>query len=258
MDKILINDEKGVWTLAIRTNEANQFDAESFEEFDRKLGELSAKPGVRALIVRSGTAGVFSQGLNLTRLQAMTDAAAIDRFLELFYAILHKLYFFPAPVVAEIGGHAMGYGAMLALASDYRLMVDSGARIGLPEIKIGIRVPLFVCKLLENTIGHERAFKHVMDGTPWKSVTANEIGLIDELHPADKLEMAARKLADRLAAASASASRSIKKAMRATMQAEAAGLLATDIAETRASILTPDAREGIDAAVAGRRPRFPA
>ncbi len=256
MEKIMISGDKGVWTLVIRTNEANQFDLESFQEFDQKLGELTVNTGVRALVLRSGTVGVFSQGLNLERLQQITDGAALEQFLTLFYAILHKVYFFPAPVVAEVNGHAMGYGAMLALASDYRLMVEDGARIGLPEIKIGIRVPLFVCRLLENTIGYDKALKHVMDGTPWKSAAAKEIGLIDELHPAASLEAAAQKLARRIAGASASGMRSIKQAMRHTMRTQAAAVLAEDIAETRASIQTADAQEGIAAAVAGRRPQF--
>jgi len=256
MEKILREFSKGVARFTFQTDEANRFDFASFTELDQKLAAEAANNEVRALVLRSGMPGVFSQGLNLERLAGITDPAVLEQFLELFFAILQKVYFFPVPVVAEIGGHAMGYGAMLALASDYRLMVDSGARIGLPEIKIGIRIPLFVCRLLENTIGYDKAFKHALDGSPWKSTAAHEIGLVDELHSAENLPVAAQKLAQRLATASASATRSIKKAMRHSMAAQADQMLRADIAETRASITTDDAREGIAAAVAGRRPQF--
>lgn len=256
MDKIEISRTGGVSVITLKTDEANRFDPDSFALFDKLLAEEAAKADVRALILRSGVAGVFSQGLNLERLQSMTDAAAIERFLAVFFSILERVCLFPAPVVAEVGGHAMGYGAMLALASDYRLMVDTGARIGLPEIKIGIRVPLLVCRLLQDLVGYDRALKHVMDGSPWKAAVAHEIGLIDELHEAAQLEKAAQKLANRLATAPIAASRAMKKAMRHQLQSEIRSIIETDIAETRASIMTEDAREGIAAAVAGRRPQF--
>lgn len=255
MDKIEISRTGRVSVLTLKTDDANRFDPDSFALLDKLLAEESTKDNVGALVLRSGVAGVFSQGLNLERLQGLSDAAAIERFLLTFFSILERVCLFPAPVVAEVGGHAMGYGAMLALASDYRLMV-TGARIGLPEIKIGIRVPVLVCRLLQDIVGYDRALKHVLDGSPWKSAAAHEIGLIDELHEAPQLEKAALKFATRLAAAPLAASRAIKKAMRHKLQQEMRGIVETDIAETRASIMTEDAREGIAAAVAGRRPQF--
>ncbi|MBX3720266.1 MAG: enoyl-CoA hydratase/isomerase family protein [Turneriella sp.] len=256
MEKIEISRTGRVSVLTIKTDEANRFDPDSFALLDKLLAEEATRDNVGALVLRSGVAGVFSQGLNLERLQGLTDAAAIERFLMTFFSILERVSLFPAPVVAEVGGHAMGYGAMLALASDYRLMVDTGARIGLPEIKIGIRVPVLVCRLLQDIVGYDRALKHVLDGSPWKSAAAHEIGLIDELHEAPQLEKAALKFAHRLAAAPLAASRAIKKAMRYKLQQDMRSIVETDIAETRMSIMTEDAREGIAAAVAGRRPQF--
>ena len=255
MDKIEISRTGRVSVLTLKTDEANRFDPDSFAVLDKLLAEEATRDNVGALVLRSGVASVFSQGLNLERLQGLSEAAAIERFLMTFFSILERVSLFPAPVVAEVGGHAMGYGAMLALASDYRLMV-TGARIGLPEIKIGIRVPVLVCRLLQDIVGYDRALKHVLDGSPWKSAAAHEIGLIDELHEAPHLEKAALKLATRLAAAPLAASRAIKKAMRYKLQQDMRAIVETDIAETRASILTEDAREGIAAAVAGRRPQF--
>lgn len=255
MDKIEISRTGRVSVLTLKTDDANRFDPDSFALLDKLLAEEATRDNVGALVLRSGVASVFSQGLNLERLQGLSEAAAIERFLMTFFSILERVSLFPAPVVAEVGGHAMGYGAMLALASDYRLMV-TGARIGLPEIKIGIRVPVLVCRLLQDIVGYDRALKHVLDGSPWKSAAAHEIGLIDELHEAPQLEKAALKLATRLAAAPILASRAIKKAMRYKLQQDMRAIVETDIAETRASILTEDAREGIAAAVAGRRPQF--
>jgi enoyl-CoA hydratase/carnithine racemase len=256
MDKILAEHSKGVSYLTIQTDSNNQFDLENFEEFDKKLGIEAQNPLIRVLVLRSGTMGVFSQGLNLTWLAANENSSSLDRYLQLFYSILHKIYFSHVPVIAEINGHAMGYGAMLALAADYRFMVESGARIGLPEIKLGIGVPLFICKLLENTVGYEKTFKHVIDGSPWKSVAAHEIGLIDEIHTSENLATAVQKLASRIAASPHQAVKAIKKAMRYSMTQTAKEMLQIDIAETYAIIKTADAREGISAAVAGRRPRF--
>ena len=81
MDKIEISRTGGVSVITLKTDEANRFDPDSFALFDKLLAEEAAKADVRALILRSGVAGVFSQGLNLERLQSMTDAAAIERFL---------------------------------------------------------------------------------------------------------------------------------------------------------------------------------
>lgn len=62
----------------------------------------------------------------------------------------------------------MGYGAMIVMTSDYRLKADR-ARIGLSEVKLGIRVPIFIARILQDIVGIVEADHHFLEGSAYKA-----------------------------------------------------------------------------------------
>lgn len=100
-------------------------------------------------------------------------------------------------VVAAIHGTALGGGLEVALGCDYRVAVDS-AKVGLPEVKLGILPGAGGTQRLPRLIGAQKALEVIVAGNPVKAKDALELGIVDELIGGDLLEGAlafARKLA---------------------------------------------------------------
>ena len=100
-------------------------------------------------------------------------------------------------VVAAIHGTALGGGLEVALGCDYRVALDS-AKVGLPEVKLGILPGAGGTQRLPRLIGAQKALEVIVAGNPVKAKDALELGIVDELIGGDLLEGAlafARKLA---------------------------------------------------------------
>ncbi|MDZ4727237.1 MAG: enoyl-CoA hydratase/isomerase family protein [Leptospira sp.] len=248
------NNNNGIQTITLDTNENNSFDLNAFASLDSTLVNAKSEKS-KVLIIRSAREKIFSIGLNLAQLSDKPTEATLQEFMNYFYGILEKIYTYPTPVIAEVSGHAMGYGAMIALASDFRFGLE-GMRIGLPEVKIGIRVPSFIAMLLADIIGAKSASEHILWGNAFKTSEALDLGLYHEMHPdANKLRESVDKYVNRLIKNSISAMVSSKAALR-ELTSKRTSLIEKDIAATLSSLQSADAKEGIAASVAGRRPEF--
>ncbi|WCL48785.1 enoyl-CoA hydratase/isomerase family protein [Leptospira sp. GIMC2001] len=246
--------EDGIGIVELNINEGNSFDLVSFAELDRIINQIQNK-SMYALIIRSSRSGVFSQGLDLQTLKNESDPKKIEDFLSYFFGILKKIYDLPIPVLSEIGGHALGYGAMIGLASDYRFGLE-GSRWGLPEVKLGIRVPSFITFLLMNVIGQRLATQHVLEGNAIKTADAFRMGILDEIYKdTESLKTASLKFAKKFSKNSHSATVSTKQGFR-YLDRDLSSIIDQDKRLTFDILNSPDAKEGIDSATSGRRPEF--
>src|SRR6476661_5093640 len=100
------------------------------------LVALEAAVGVRAFVV-AGEGRLFCAGADIDELSGLDGAAGFARFVRAFTDVLDRLEQHPKPSVAAIDGAALGGGLELALACDLRVASD-GARLGVPEIKLGL------------------------------------------------------------------------------------------------------------------------
>src|SRR5699024_6340138 len=100
------------------------------------------------------------------------------------------------PIVAAIHGTALGGGLEVALGCDYRVAVAS-ARVGLPEVKLGLLPGAGGTQRLPRVVGAEKALDMIVSGNPISASAAHKIGLVDEIIDGDLLTGAlayARKL----------------------------------------------------------------
>ncbi|EPG74896.1 enoyl-CoA hydratase/isomerase family protein [Leptospira fainei serovar Hurstbridge str. BUT 6] len=254
MESVRFIKEDGVGRIALNTDDRNSFTFEAFQKLDAAL-KSATDSNLGALVIGSDREGVFSQGLNLAELKKEEMRKDLVPFLDYFFGILKKIYLFPCPVLAEMGGHAMGYGAMIGIASDFRFGLQN-SRIGLPEVKIGIRVPTSVAKMFSNIVGIREAERHILIGTPYKGSEAMEIGLLDEVfNDSATLKDSVQKFAKKLSKNSRSATSASKEAVR-YLSKDLQEIFEYDKRKTIESVQSLDAIEGIDAAIAGRRPEF--
>ncbi|MCR9142146.1 MAG: enoyl-CoA hydratase/isomerase family protein [bacterium] len=245
----------GILHLKLNINENNSMTPEGFAALDAALENHAKDPAVRVVVLGSAVPGFFCNGLNPNAVHGASEDQIKD-LIQYFFSVLKKLLFFPVPVVAAINGHAMGYGAMLALMSDFRLMLDKGARISFPEINIGIGLPVFVSRPLQDLVGMNNARDMLLYGKALKGPDAQAMGLVDDLVDAEGLEAAALKVAKKLSGLSNSAVKSMMNALHQRYTENLEAILAEDTANTIALLQSPDAKEGFSAMVEKRRPKF--
>lgn len=254
-------DEAIVLVTMIRDGDMNTLSLEFMGELGKVLEEVDVDPTVRALIL-TGRGRVFSCGAELAYFTSARNiigahpVAARDNYLRRVMRLFTGVENCRKPVVAAINGYALGGGAELALACDFRIMSET-ARFGVPEIKIGAIPGAGGVQKLHRFVGRGRALEMVMLGTHLTAEEADHYGLLYRRVPADQLRDESVALARRLAALSPLALASAKATVNMAMDADvtSANQYALEAMAVLAS--TEDQREGMQAFFAKREPKFP-
>ena len=154
-------------------------------EIGRALDEVATWP-VRALIVTGAGEKAFCAGADIKELRGR-DLMAQKRGAELGQGVFAKLDALPVPSVAVINGFAFGGGLELALACTFRLATRN-AKMGLPEIKLGLMPGYGGTQRLPRVVGEARALEMIMTGRTVPADEAERIGLVNRLVDGDPVE----------------------------------------------------------------------
>jgi enoyl-CoA hydratase/carnithine racemase len=214
--------------------------------------EQASDPAVRAVVV-TGSPN-FAAGADINELKAATsgDDKALASDLGRALTALERL---PKPVIAAVRGFALGGGLELALACDFRYLSED-ARVGVPEIKLGIYPGAGGTQRLPRLIGLAKARDLIYTGRHVRAAEALEIGLADRVVAPDDLAgvvmEAAQSLAKGATVAIGAAKRAINggygRSLKKGLQLEAEGFLQC--------LATEDAREGLAAFLEKREAAF--
>jgi enoyl-CoA hydratase/carnithine racemase len=217
------------------------------------LDELAGLPGVRALLV-TGAQGTFSAGADIAELaDVYGDPASADAYHAQNVAAEQALADFPRPTLAVVHGSCVGGGCQLAAACDLRFGAED-ARLGITPAKLGVVYPAVPTARLARLVGPARAKYLLFSGELVDARRAELFGLLDEVHPADRLDARALEFARLLARRSPQSLGAAKAALAAGDEAAARAALAP---WERRSRQAPDVREGLAAFLERREPRFP-
>jgi enoyl-CoA hydratase len=140
----------------------------------------------RALIVTGAGDKAFCAGADIKELRNRTLMAQ-KRGAQLGQAIFAKLDTLPMPSVAVINGYAFGGGLELALACTFRLATRN-AKMGLPEIKLGLIPGYGGTQRLPRVVGEARALEMIMTGRAVDAEEAERIGLVNRLVDGDPVD----------------------------------------------------------------------
>lgn len=161
---------------------------------------------------------------------------------------------FPHPTIAVVRGHCIGGGVELAASCDLRF-ADETAVFGVTPARIGVVYPPAPTKALVDLVGPATTKYLLFSGELLDAAAALRVGLVDELHPADRLDARVREFAAVLAGRSALTQRATKEIVSAlTAGGDAEPLAARRFRETIAS---GELAEGVAAFAERRAPRFP-
>ena len=160
-----------------------------------------AEEGVRAVVVTGAGRG-FSSGADLRAGFTAADDGLPDirhELDEVYHPVIKALRALEKPVVAVVNGPAVGIGASLALACDLVLAAES-AFLQLAFANIGLMPDGGATALLPAAVGKARAFELTLLAERLPAARALEWGLVNAVHPDDRLLAEAEALAERLAA----------------------------------------------------------
>ncbi|CAN5626794.1 enoyl-CoA hydratase-related protein [soil metagenome] len=253
VDHVRIDVVRGVGLLTVHRPPANALDVALVREIVLAATRTAARPDVGALVI-TGAGPRFVAGADIKMMQLL----APDQILQFISGIqraMDDIEAIPLPTIAAINGHAMGGGMELALACDLRLLSET-ARIGLPEVKLGLLPGAGGTQRLVEIVGKGRALDLLYTGRQLAASEALSLGLVNGVYAGDQVVREAVEFAAGLAAGARPAMRELKACVlayldggrRAGMRAEASGI--------DALFATPEAREGIAAFVEKRSPRF--
>ena len=162
----------GVLVVEIDNAPVNALGVETLRGFDADLRAGEVDPNVRAFVI-VGANGTFSGGADIRTFGTTWPADVPD-----LRAVIARMEAGTKPFVAAIDGVAFGGGLELALACDERV-ATARARVGLPEISLGLLPGGGGTQRLPRAIGVAAALERILTGAPLAAVAASELGLLE-------------------------------------------------------------------------------
>ncbi|MCW2278780.1 enoyl-CoA hydratase/isomerase family protein [Heliophilum fasciatum] len=181
-----------------RPKALNALNEETFNELARVIDRVESDDTVGALVLTGAGEKAFVAGADIGELQALETSMAFVAKARRGQNLFARLEDLSKPVIAAINGFALGGGLELALACDIRFAADS-ARMGLPEINLGLIPGYGGTQRLARLIGEGQAKMLIFSGKPVTATRALELGIVENVLPAGELLAEAKKLAAELA-----------------------------------------------------------
>lgn len=210
----------------------------------------AVEDGTVRVVVLTGAGTAFCAGADLSPLAVESPLPARGDFADL----LLRIYECPKPVIARVGGAAMGGGLGLVAACHFAVAGES-ARLGTPEIRRGL-FPMQIMTMLSRVMDRRRLLDLMLLGEPLSAAEAVGYGLVNRAVPDAELDQAVTTLSDRLAAQSPTAMRMGLAAIidqQGLSPREALPMLRDRF---QAMFATEDAREGMAAFLEKRPPKW--
>jgi enoyl-CoA hydratase/carnithine racemase len=253
-------EESGaVATLTLdRPAALNALTFDVYRELTDTFRGLAVRSDVRAVVL-TGTGRAFCTGGDVKEIIGpllQRDPEGLHEFTRLTCDLVRAMRAAPQPVVASLNGTAAGAGAILAIASDLRIAADT-ARIAFLFVKVGLSgADMGAAHLLPRLIGLGRATELLMTGDFVDTDEALRIGLYNRVVPVERLAEETAAVVDRLVKGPAPGLAATKAALAREMHLDLDTALREE-ARIQAELMRgPDFREGFQAFVEKRAPRF--
>jgi 3-hydroxyacyl-CoA dehydrogenase/enoyl-CoA hydratase/3-hydroxybutyryl-CoA epimerase/enoyl-CoA isomerase len=179
----------------LQDESVNKFNALTLNELKEATAAIAADTSLKGVIVTSGKP-VFIVGADIMEFGALFGASEdqiADKILGINVGVFNAFEDLPVPTVAAINGIALGGGFEMGLACDYRVM-STTAKVGLPEIKLGIIPGYGGTTRLPRLIGADNAIEWIASGNEQKPEEALRCGAVDAVVAPELLRDAAMSL----------------------------------------------------------------
>jgi len=254
-ETLLCDKRDGVGYVTI--NRPQRLNALNRQVIDELLGvfeDLRRDAEVRVAILTGSGDKAFVAGADINELAALAPVEG-EETARRGQRVLDLIENLGKPVIAAINGYALGGGCELAMACTLRIAAES-ARLGQPEVKLGLIPGYGGTQRLPRLIGKSQAVEIILTGEPVSAQEAFRLGLVNQVVPADDLIPAAERLAQRIIAAAPLAVRFALEAVQRGMEVSTAEGQALEAALFGLTCTTADMKEGTRAFLEKRPPKF--
>lgn len=236
-----------------RPEKLNALDILTRREIVAAFEQLRVDSEVRVVVVTGAGEKAFIAGADIGEFAGRT--ALQQREIMRNSRAFDVMEDFPKPVIAMINGFALGGGCELAMACDIRI-ASSNARLGQPEIKLGIIPGGGGTQRLPRLIGEGKAMELILTGDMISAEEALHLGLVNYVVAPEELEAKTMELANRIGEMSPVALMAAKQAVKNATRLDLRSGLEAEIDLFSLTFSSADKEEGVRAFIEKRRPEF--
>ncbi|HAY05979.1 MAG TPA: enoyl-CoA hydratase [Hyphomonas sp.] len=235
-----------------RPESLNALSEEMMTELSAALDRFEADDDILCIIL-TGSKRAFSGGADVKEIQNKTfPQSYYEDFITRNWERTARAR---KPVIAAVGGYAIGGGCELAMMCDIILAADN-ARFGQPEIRLGIMPGAGATQRLTRVIGKSKAMELCLTGRMMEVQEAERCGLISRIVPADDLMEEARELATTIAQMPRAAAMMTKEAINAAYETPMSQGIQFERRLFHSLFATDDQKEGMKAYLEKRTAHF--
>ena len=250
----------GIAILTLNDPPANTYSYQMMQELDRLILKARMDESVQVIIITGQGEKFFCAGANIQMLSEVTPEFK-------YYFCLHanetlsRLEETPKLVIAAINGHSVGGGLEVAMAADIRIARRGAGKMGLPEVSLGVLPGTGGTQRLVRLVGKSRAIELMTTGELFDFERGLELGLINHIYEAETGERFIEQVLEYARSfttpnKAARAVGRIKRSVQSGAEIPFEYALAIERELQQQLFQSEDAKEGLDAYVNKRKPKF--
>ena len=254
-EPIIVLRDGSVATIELNDPPYNRLGMALIDMLERVIQQIDEDESIRAVVLRGSGDENFSVGADIREFGAAAGGRGVRDFIDQRLRVIRRIETMRKPVVCAIRGACLGGGLEIALGCHFRIAAR-GAKIGLPEIELGVVPAWGGTQRLTRTIGRARALEIMLLGKKLDAHEAFEAGVVTAVCEPDELDAQAQALAAELAS---KAPLAIAGILDAVIQGGPKSLeegLAHEYAALETVIQSEDLQEGVLAFFQKRPPNF--
>ncbi|MEI3605905.1 enoyl-CoA hydratase [Pseudogracilibacillus sp. SE30717A] len=254
MSTLSLEIEEQIATITIQSPPANALSTTLLKDLEAKLDDVESNTSVKAVILK-GEGRFFSAGADIKEFTSLQQASDYESLAKVGQHLFNRMERFSIPIIAAIHGASLGGGLELAMACHIRIVTKT-AKLGLPELTLGI-IPGFAgTQRLPQFVGSPKAYEMILTGDTIEGEEAARIGLANYAVNEEDIFIEAKNLAKKIASKSKP---TVTRVMELIPYAKVSTFDEGIEAEAKAFgeiFGNDDATEGIQAFMEKRQPHF--
>ncbi|TVZ56564.1 enoyl-CoA hydratase [Lutibacter sp. Hel_I_33_5] len=254
-ENLLVTIENGLATITInRPKKLNALNKVTIEELNTVFEALEDDTSVKVIVLTGSGDKAFVAGADISEFahfSAEEGGRLAKNGQEMLFDFVENL---STPIIAAINGFALGGGLELAMSCHFRIASEN-AKMGLPEVSLGVIPGYGGTQRLPQLIGKGRAMEMIMSANMISAEDAKEYGLVNHVVSPEELLPLAEKIASRIMRNSSVAISAAIKAINDNFKDGINGF-ETEINEFGNCFSTQDFKEGTSAFLEKRKPKF--